>query len=448
MKSEEILLKTAIPGPKSRALLARRLQVVAQGVSYGTEIFVEKASGAVITDVDGNRLLDFTAGIGVSNQGHGDTVVIQAIKEQAEKYLHCSINVTMYEPYIALCEKLAEITPGNFPKKVMLANSGAEAVENAVKIARKYTGKSQILSLEMAFHGRTYMAMTLTSKVKPYKDGYSPFCPETLKIPSPYHYRSGSSLNEEDYGRYLAQQFEQKLQGELSADHIAAIIMEPIQGEGGFIPLPDSYLQEMQRVCRKNHILLILDEIQAGFSRTGHFFCSEYSGIEPDLMTISKALAGGMPVSAVVGRKEIMDAPGPGGIGGTFCGNPVACAAALAVIKRHQELDLPARASRIGFQLKERLERLQKRFSRIGDVRGRGAMMAIELVVDSESKAPDKDLVKHICSYSLQKGVIFMSAGLLGNCIRFLPPLIMNENQIDYAMNVLENALEAYQPEK
>lgn len=432
---------TEIPGPKSRALLERRLSVVARGVSYGTEVFAAEAKGALIKDVDGNVFIDFAAGIGVINAGHCDDEVVAAIREQAGKYIHTSFNVCMYEPYVALAEKLTQRAPGSFPKKVMFANSGAEAVENAVKIARKYTGKPMVVSLESAFHGRTYMAMTLTSKVKPYKDGFAPYCSDTFKIPSPYYYRSNSPLSEEAFGYACAQRFADQLKGELSPDMIAAVIIEPVQGEGGFIVPPKSYLVRMQEICRENGIVLIIDEIQSGFGRTGRLFCCEHAGIEPDLITMSKSIAGGLPLSAVVGRAEIMDAPGPGGIGGTFGGNPVSCAAALKVLELMDKENLPAKAEHIGRRMLDRLRAMQEKYPVIGQVRGLGAMLAIELVKDPETKQPDKEIVGKIISACTKKGVILMSAGLFGNCIRFLPPLVMTDEQIDYGMDVLDEAI-------
>lgn len=441
MTSQLPSVKTPLPGPASAALLERRKAIVARGVSYSAGIFAARAEGALIEDVDGNLFLDFASGIGVVNVGHCDSEVVEAARAQLGRYIHTSFNVCMYEPYVALAERLAKLSPGGFAKKVMFANSGAEAVENAVKIARRHTKRSTIVSLESAFHGRTYMAMTLTSKVKPYKDGFAPFCSDTFKIPSPYRYRSDSDLDEEAFGAACAERFANQLRGELSPDAVAALIVEPIQGEGGFIVLPGSYLRRMSSICAEHGIVFIVDEIQAGFGRTGRLFCCERSDVEPDLITLSKSIAGGLPLSAVVGRAEIMDAPIPGGIGGTFGGNPVACAAGLAVLDRMESGDLPGRAERIGQIMRSRLIAMQKEYPAIGEVRGLGAMMAIELVKDPVTKEPDKEGVSKLIEACLSRGVIFIGAGLLGNCLRFLPPLVMSDEQLEYGMGVLASAM-------
>lgn len=440
MNETNAKIVTSIPGPKSKALMERRLNVVSDGVSYGAEIFAKEAKGALIKDVDDNVFVDFASGIGVINVGHCDEDIVNAIKEQAEKFIHTSFNVCMYENYIEVAEKLAALMPGDEKRKVMFANSGAEAVENAVKIARKYTGKNIVLSLECAFHGRTYMAMTLTSKVNPYKNGFAPFCSDTFKIPTPYYYRSKCDVTEEEFGMECAKKFETLLKGELDPNTVACLIVEPLQGEGGFIVPPKGYLNKIQEICNKNNIVFIVDEIQAGFGRTGKMFCFENSNLNPDLVTMSKSIAAGLPLSAVVGKAEIMDAPVPGSIGGTFCGNPVSLAAAVKVLEKMEKEDLPAKANKLGDYMKERLTDMQKKFDVIGDVRGQGAMVAIELVKDRKTKEPYKELVGKILDYCLQKGVIFLSAGIFSNCIRFLPPLVMTDEQVKYGMDVLEEA--------
>lgn len=430
-----------LPGPGSRAILTRRQQAVARGVSNSTGIFVAEAQGALVKDVDGNVFLDFAAGIGVQNVGHNDPEIIQAIKAQADKYIHPCFHVEMYEPYVALAEKLGQLTPGNFLKKAMFANSGAEAVENAVKISRKYTGKINILALESAFHGRTYMTMTLTGKVKPYKNGFGPFCPEVAKIPSAYCYRCPVGSGYPQCGLACVEKFKALLKSELAADQIAALIAEPVQGEGGFIVPPPEYLPALQSVCRENQIVFVVDEVQTGFARTGKVFASEHYGVEPDLMTLSKSLAAGVPISAVVGRAEIMDAPNPGEIGGTFGGNPLGCAAGLQVIAKILREDLPGRAARIGQIIQSRLEQMKEKYAGIGDVRGLGAMAAVEFVKDRKTKEPDAAMVKEVIGHALRKGVILIGAGIFSNVIRLLPPLVMTEEQVNYGMHVLDEAI-------
>ncbi|NTV78777.1 MAG: 4-aminobutyrate--2-oxoglutarate transaminase [Clostridiales bacterium] len=431
---------TKIPGPKSLELLNKREKLIARGVSYSTQIFAEEAKGALIKDVDGNTFIDMAAGIGVINIGHCDEEVGNAVKEQIDKFVHTSFNVCMYESYVEVAQLLTELTPGDHDKKVMFANSGAEAVENAVKISRKYTGKPMVVSLECAFHGRTYMAMTLTSKVKPYKDGFAPYCSDTFKIPSPYYYRYEGNVSEEEFGEICANKFDTLLKGELSPDMIACLIVEPLQGEGGFIVPPKGYLKRLQEICNQNNIVFIVDEIQAGFCRTGKFFCCEYADVTPDLITTSKSLAAGFPLSAVVGRSEMMDAAGSGGLGGTFSGNPVSLAAAKVVIEKMLRDDFAGKATHIGEVMMPRLKAMQEKHSVIGDVRGLGAMIALELVKDKVTKEPDKDSVGKIIRYCLEKGVIILSAGIFSNCIRFLPPLVISDEQLVYVLDTLEDA--------
>ena len=431
---------TAIPGPISTELLERREKIIARGISYSTPVFASEAKGALIKDVDGNTFIDMAAGIGVINIGHCDDDVAAAAKAQIDKFIHTSFNVCMYESYIKVAEMLAELTPGDFEKKVMFANSGAEAVENAVKISRKYTGKPMVVSLECAFHGRTYMAMTLTSKVKPYKDGFAPYCSDTFKIPSPNYYRYEGNMTEEEFGLMCANKFDIQLKGELSPDMIACLIVEPLQGEGGFIIPPKGYLKRLQEICNQNNIVFIVDEIQAGFCRTGKFFCCENSEVTPDLITISKSLAAGFPLSAVVGRAEMLDAAIVGGLGGTFCGNPVSLAVAEVVIDKMVKEDFASKAVHIGDVMMPRLNAMKEKYSIIGDIRGQGAMIAIELVKDKVTKEPDKEDVGKILSYCLQKGIIIISAGIFSNCIRFLPPLVIKDEQLIYVLDALDEA--------
>lgn len=437
------IVSAAVPGPKSSALWEKRLKYVAQGVSCGSGIFVDEARGALIKDVDGNVFLDFTSGIGMQNTGHSDEEITGAINGQAEKYIHPCFHIAAYEPYVELAERLCGLTPGSHEKKAMFANSGAEAVENSVKISRRSTGKTGIISLECAFHGRTFMTMTLTSKVKPYKYGFGPFPPDTWKLPSPYCYRCPMGSSYPQCGLACAERFRTLLKGEWSRDMMAALIAEPVQGEGGFIVAPPGYLEALSSICRENGILFIIDEIQSGFGRTGKLFASEYYDIIPDIMTLSKSIAAGLPLSAVVGRSEVMDAPTSGQLGGTYGGSPVACQAALKVIEILEKRNLPEKAGRIGEIITKRLLSMQQKYPVIGDVRGLGAMVAAEFVTGPAGKEPDAQIVKKVINYCLQKGFIMMSAGIYGNLIRFLPPLVMTEDQVNQGMDVLEEALEA-----
>lgn len=435
------IVSGSLPGPKSKELLEQRRKYVANGIGSSTEVSIEEAKGALLKDVDGNVFLDFTAAIGVQNIGHCDDAVIDAVKSQVEKYIHPCFHVASYEPYIALCKKLAQITPGNSKKKVMLANSGAEAIENSIKISRKYTKKTGIISLENAFHGRTYMAMTLTSKMKPYKNGFGPYNADTYKIPSAYCYRCPMGCKYPECGMACAEKLRTLLKGELSGDFIAALIAEPVQGEGGFIVPPEGYLKTIQSICRENGILFIIDEVQAGFARTGKLFAFENFGIEPDIVTMSKSIAAGMPLSAVVGREEVMDSTNPGEIGGTYCGSPLSCAAALEVIKKIDRENLAQKAIHIGEIIKSRLYEMKEKYGVIGDVRGLGAMVGLEFVKDRKTKEPYAEIVKKITSYAYNKGVIFIGAGIFSNVIRFLPPLVMTDEQVNYAMDVLDEAI-------
>ncbi len=436
-----INLKTQLPGPKSLELLEKRKKHVPKGISYSFPIFVKEARGATVTDVDGNQLIDFASGIGVVNVGHCHPRVVSAVKEQLDKYIHTSINVVMYEPYVALAEKLAGITPGNFEKKTMFANSGAEAVENALKIARKYTKRKGIIALECAFHGRTLMAMTLTSKIRPYKYGFGPFAPEVYKIPSAYCYRCYFGLSYPSCDMRCVKNVERFFVAECPADNVAAIIFEPVQGEGGFIVPPPEFLQGLAGICQKYGIVFVADEIQTGFGRTGRMFACEHFNLEPDIITTAKSLAAGVPLSAVTGRAEIMDVPDPGEIGGTYGGNPLACAAALQVIDIVKEEKLPERAAKIGEVMKERLYAMREKYPLIGDVRGLGAMVAIELVTDRTTKEPAKEATSRLQAECYKRGLIVLTAGIYSNVLRFLCPLVISDEELAQALDVLDEAL-------
>ncbi len=432
---------TSIPGPKSQELLEKRKKYVPRGVGNAGEVFVADAKGALLTDVDGNTFIDFSGAIGTINVGHCAPRVVEAVEEQVKKYIHTCFHVMMYEPYVALAEKLAEITPGDFDKKAIFLNSGAEAVENAVKIARKFTGKTGIVSFHHGFHGRTLMGMSLTSKVKPYKFGFGPFAPDVYKAPYPYPYRKPASMTEEEYVDHCIASMEDFFISEAPVENIAAVIFEPVQGEGGFIVPPKAFIVRLHELCKKHGILLIADEIQTGFGRTGKLFAMEHFGVSPDLITLSKSMGGGLPISAVVGRTEIMDAANPGEIGGTYGGSPLGCVASLAVIEAMQQDKLPERAEQIGAQMETYFKELQKEYPVIGDVRRLGAMMAIELVEDPETKEPAKELTAALQKECYRNGVVTMGAGVYSNVLRFLVPLVITDEQLQEGLETIGKSL-------
>jgi len=440
IEETNVKLITAIPGPKSKQIVEERKKYVATGVSMSTDVAIAEAKGALVKDVDGNVFLDFAAGIGVQNVGHCDDGVIAAIKDQLDKYIHPCFHVATYEPYVALAKKLTEITVGSYEKKVMLANSGAEALENAIKVAKTYTKKTGILSATGSFHGRTNMTMSITSKYKPYKNGFGPFAPETYKFDYPYTYRNGGTMSDVEFGKACAEKLRLMLKTTISPDMIACLIVEPLQGEGGFVAPPKEYMQELQKICNENNIVFVVDEVQAGFGRTGKMFAHEHYGIEPDIITMSKSIAAGVPLSAVVGKKEIMDSACIGGIGGTYGGSPLACVAALKVIEKIEKEDLCDKSLKLGAYITGRLNEMKEKYNVIGDVRGLGSMIGVELVTDRTTKEPAADLVKAVIKKCYEKGVILINAGLLGNVIRFLPPLVMTEEQVKYGMDSLEEA--------
>lgn len=438
-----ISIKSHVPGPKSLELLELRKKYVPRGIYSATPIFVQEAKGAIITDVDGNKYIDFAGGIGVINVGHRPDEVIDAVKDQLDKYIHTCFHVAMYEPYVRLAEKLAGITPGAFNKKVMFSNSGAEAVENAVKLARKHTKRPGIITLECAFHGRTMLAMTMTSKVKPYKYGFGPFAPEVYKIPSAYCYRCYFGLSYPDCELNCVKNLERFFISECPPDNVAALFAEPVQGEGGFIVPPEEYLNGLKQICDKYGILFIADEIQTGFGRTGKLFACEHYGLVPDIITLAKSISAGFPLSAVAGRTEVMDSADTGEIGGTYGGNPLSCAAALKVIDKIREEDLPARANDIGKKILLKLKSLQEKHPVIGDVRGLGAMVAMELVKDRSTKEPAKEITGLLVSECHKRGLVVISAGIYSNVIRFLPPLVITDEELSEALSVLEEVFEA-----
>lgn len=442
-RTKYIEMKTAIPGPQAQLLLERRIASIPRGPFNTVPTFAAKGEGALLTDVDGNTFIDLAGAIGSLNVGHCPPKVVEALKTQLDHYLHPCFHVMMYEPYVALAEKLNALTPGDHPKKTFFLNSGAEAVENAVKIARKYTGRRAVISFERGFHGRTYMAMSLTSKVKPYKNGFGPFAPDTHKMPFPYYYRAPSGMSQAEVDNQILQKFEDFFLSEVPGEEVAAIIMEPVQGEGGFVIPSHRFVQGVKAICEKNGILFIADEVQTGFGRTGKNFAMEHFGVVPDLMTMSKSIAAGLPISAVTGRAEIMDAPGIGEIGGTYGGSPLGCVAALQVIDMLEKDRLAERAVSIGAAVSERFLRLQQEVGCIGDVRTLGAMSAIEIVSDLNTKRPNKELTTRILQEAHQRGVIVMGAGIYSNVIRILSPLVITDEQLIEALDVLEHAIKS-----
>ncbi len=429
------------PGSKTRELMEVRNENVARGISSVMPVFVKETRGAQVVDIEDNVFIDFAGGIGVVNFGHNHPSVVEAIKNQADKYLHTCFMVAMYEPYVRLAARLNDFTPGSFPKKTALFNSGAEAVENSVKLARRFTKKTAIVSLECAFHGRTLMAMSLTSKVKPYKYGFGPFAPDVYKIPAPYCYRCRFGLTYPGCGLHCAHYLEQFLAVECSADNVAAVLAEPVQGEGGFIVPPPDYFKVLHDICRRNGILLILDEIQTGFYRTGGSLASYHYNVTPDMITMAKSLAGGVPISALTGRAEVMDAAGPGEIGGTYGGNPLGCAAALAVFEAADRENIAQIAKDTGTAAAARLQAMKEKFSLIGDQRGLGAMQAIELVKDRSTKEPAAEEAKAIVKRCHERGLIIITAGIYSNVIRLLMPVNIPHEQLNRGLDILEEAI-------
>ena len=438
-----IQLRTPIPGPRSQALMRRRKAAVPQGAFHATPIFIAKAEGAVIEDVDGNQLIDFAGGIGCLNTGHRPPAVIAAIRAQLDRFLHTSFNVLPYESYVTLAERLNALTPGKFPKKTIFLNTGAEAVENAIKIARCYTKRPAIISFEDAFHGRTYMAMALTSKTHPYKAGFEPFPSDTYRIPYAYCYRCSYSLKYPACDVHCARHIEDTFKRVVAAETVAAVIVEPILGEGGFVTPPAEFYPTLSQICRKHGILLIADEVQTGFARTGANFACDRLGLEPDLIVMAKSLSGGLPLAAVTGRAEIMDAPAVGQLGGTFAGNPAACEAALAVLDIIEKENLNARAGHLGEMFRKRAAEWQKRWDLIGEVRGLGAMQALELVRSRATREPADSETKEVSQYCYEHGLITITAGSYSNVLRLLMPIVITDAQMDEALNVLESALAA-----
>jgi 4-aminobutyrate aminotransferase / (S)-3-amino-2-methylpropionate transaminase / 5-aminovalerate transaminase len=440
---QSIRIRTEIPGPISREWIARKEAVVAQAKTLVVPIFVQHATGATLTDVDGNTFLDFAGGIGCLTVGHSNPAVSKRVHEQVDRFLHTDFTIVPYDSYVELAERLAARVPISGPVKAAFFNSGAEAVENAVKIARAATGRPAVIGFTNAFHGRTLMALTLTSKIHPYKAGFGPYAPEVYRVPFPdeYHW-----VGEDAAGEAL-DQLRLAFRTTVDPSQVACIVIEPVQGEGGFVPAPPAYLHGLRELCDEHGILLVADEVQTGFGRTGTFFAMEQSGVEPDLVCVAKSIAAGLPLSGVLGRAQVMDAPGDSAIGGTYVGNPVACAAALAVLDEIDGRDLCGRARAIGETMRRRLGALQARVPQIGDVRGLGAMLGIEFVRDPATRDPDTAFAARTVELALQRGLILLRAGLNGNVIRNLAPLTLSDAELDEALSVLEGAIvEAHAP--
>ena len=431
-----IELKTAIPGPKSEAILARKERVVADPLSVFLPVVIEEGRGATLTDVDGNTFLDFTGGVGCLNVGHSHPRVVEAAQEQLAKFSHTDFTIVPYEVYVTLAERLIAASPFRSPAKAGFFNAGAEAVENAIKFARAHTGRPAVIAFEGGFHGRTLLSLSLTSKTHPYKAGLGPFAPEVYRVPFPNEYRGPSS--EEALGA-----LERALVTQVAAETVAAIVIEPVQGEGGFVVAPQAFLDGVRRLCDENGIVMVVDEVQTGFGRTGKFFAIEHYGIEPDLITVAKSIAAGLPLSGVIGKTEIMDAPGDSAIGGTYVGNPVAQAAALAVLDVIEDEGVCERAAQLGETIRGRMESWHQRWPQIGDVRGLGAMLAIELVKEPASKEPDADTATAIVEAAAERGLLLLKSGIYSNCIRVLAPLILSDAELDEALAVWEEALDS-----
>jgi 4-aminobutyrate aminotransferase/(S)-3-amino-2-methylpropionate transaminase len=429
-------VKTEIPGPRSREILARKERVVAEPLSVYLPIVVEEAHGATLTDVDGNTFLDLTGGVGCLAVGHSHPRVVAAAQEQLQRFSHTDFTVVPYETYVALAERLLALAPFTTTAKAAFFNAGTEAMENSIKFARAYTKRPAVVVFEGAFHGRTLLAMTMTSKTHPYKAGLGPFAPEVYRMPFANEYR-GPSTEE------ALTALERALVTQVAAEQMAAIVIEPIQGEGGFVVAPPEFMAGVRRICDEHGIVLVIDEVQTGFARTGAFFCIEHYGVEPDLIAVAKSIAGGLPLSGVLGKAEIMDAPSDSAIGGTYIGNPVAQAAALAVLDVIEEEGLIERAARIGDTIRARMLDWQSSFRQIGHVRGLGSMLALELVVDRETKEPAPELATSVCMHAAEHGLLLLKSGIYSNCIRVLLPLVISDAELDEALAVWEEALEA-----
>ncbi|HEY8705368.1 MAG TPA: 4-aminobutyrate--2-oxoglutarate transaminase [Gaiellaceae bacterium] len=431
-----IQLGTEVPGPRSRQIVERKERVIAKPMSLYLPIVAAEGRGATLTDVDGNTYIDFTGGVGCLNVGHAHPKVVEAVQEQAARFLHTDFTIVPYEVCVTLAERLLAVAPFSGPAKAAFFNAGTEAVENAVKFARAYTRRPAVIGFEGGFHGRTLLSLSLTSKTHPYKAGLGPFAPEVYRVPFPNEYRGITS------DEALAA-LERAFLTQVAADDVAAIVLEPVQGEGGFIVAPQEFVAGVRAICDRHEIVLVVDEVQTGFGRTGRMFAIEHYGVEPDLMTVAKSIAAGLPLSGVLGKAEIMDAPGDSAVGGTYVGNPVAQAAALAVLDVFEEEGLVERAERIGETIRGRMLAWQELHPQIGDVRGLGAMLAIEYVRDPATKEPAPELASRVAEEAAQRGLLLLKAGTYSNCNRVLCPLVITDPELDEALDAWEDALDA-----
>jgi 4-aminobutyrate aminotransferase/(S)-3-amino-2-methylpropionate transaminase len=433
--TKSIELRTEIPGPRSQEILERKQRVVAEPLSIYLPIVVAEGRGATLTDVDGNTFIDFTGGVGCLNVGHANPRVVEAAQEQLARFSHTDFTIVPYEVYVTLAERLCELAPISGPTKAAFFNAGTEAVENAIKFARSFTRRPAVIAFEGGFHGRTLLSLSLTSKTHPYKAGLGPFAPEVYRVPFAQEYRGPGAAE-------ALAALERALVTQVAAETVAAIVIEPVQGEGGFQVAPLEFMEGVRAICDRHGIVLVVDEVQTGFSRTGKLFAIEHYGVEPDLITVAKSIAGGLPLSGVIGKADLMDAPGDSAIGGTYVGNPVAQAAALAVLDVIEEEGLNERATALGDAMRARMEEWQGRWPRIGDVRGLGAMLAIELVQDPATKEPAPDLASTVVEHAAQHGLLLLKSGIYSNCIRVLTPLVLTDAELDEALGVWEEALE------
>jgi 4-aminobutyrate aminotransferase / (S)-3-amino-2-methylpropionate transaminase / 5-aminovalerate transaminase len=434
--TKTIELRTEVPGPRSREILARKERAVADPLSVYVPVVISEGRGATLTDVDGNTFIDFTGGVGCLNVGHSHPRLVEVAQEQLTRFSHTDFTVVPYEIYVTLAERLIELCPFSGPAKAAFFNAGTEAIENAIKFARAYTKRPAVIAFEGGFHGRTLLAMTMTSKTHPYKAGLGPFAPEVYRVPFAQDYRGPDT-------RTALAALERAFTTHVAAEQVAAMVIEPVQGEGGFVVAPRDFMTGLRRICDEYGIVLVVDEVQTGFGRTGRMFAIEHYGIEPDLIALAKSIAGGLPLSAVIGRADVMDAPDDSAIGGTYVGNPVAQAAALAVLDIFDDEGLIERAQQLGDALRTRMVQWQERFPAIGDVRGLGAMLAIELVKDRDTKEPDAELATAIVEAAAERGLLLLKSGIYSNCIRVLTPLVLTDAELDEALGVWEEALEA-----
>jgi 4-aminobutyrate aminotransferase/(S)-3-amino-2-methylpropionate transaminase len=439
-----IQLRTEIPGPKSRSLIARREAATPPGAAKLTPIAVASAHGSVVTDVDGNDFIDLAGGIGTLAVGHTPDTVVRALQEQAAKLVHMCAIVASYEPAIELAERLNALAPGDLPRRTVFMNSGAEALETAVHVSRSFTKRQGVVVFDGAYHGRTNLTMSMTSKFNLFKKGFGPFAPEVYRFPFPNLYRRPQGLSAEQWIDWSISQLDHCFMAIVDPSHVACVVIEPVIGEGGFLPAPTPWLRRLRELCDKHGMLLVADEVQSGMGRTGKLWAMEHSGVVADVITTAKSLAAGMPLSAVIGRSDVMEAPHPGGLGGTYSGNPLACVAALAALDLITQPSFLARAEAIGVRMRARLEAIQARHPRlVGDVRGLGPMLAMELVRDPVTREPWMEATQGVNAATLERGVITIRAGLFSNCVRFLPPLTIDDATLDEAFDVVDAAVDA-----